>query len=276
MSLKERFKVLAARVIQDNRRAWAARMAARLARFYNNSWEYPGYSIEENGERALLRSLAGEDIRTIFDVGANVGDWSSDCASVFGNASIHSFEPVPATFQVLATRAGSERRITPHPYGLSNEEGSAEFTYYGPENSFLSTMVAPVHDHLESTRVSIKLRKGDDVLRELSVQRIDLLKIDVEGMEHEVLEGLGTAFSEGRVGFVQFEKQPGRRLLKDYYQLLGRYDYRIGKIYSQYVDFRPYDSAQERTAGPNYFAAPAAKAKLISALQSGFMRSRNG
>jgi FkbM family methyltransferase len=276
MSLKERFKSLTAQVIQDNRRSWAFRMAARAARFYNNSWEYPSYSIEGNGERALLRSLAGEDIRTIFDVGANIGDWSSDCAHVFGNASIHSFEPVPATFQVLVNRVGSERRISPHAFGLSNEEGTAEFTYYGPENSFLSTLVAPIHDHLESTRVSIKLRRGDDVLKDLSVRRIDLLKIDVEGMEHEVLEGLGTAFEEGRVGFIQFEKQPGRRLLKDYYQLLGKYDYRIGKIYSRYVDFRPYDSAQERTAGPNYFAAPAAKAKLISGLQSGFMRPRNG
>jgi hypothetical protein len=124
--------------------------------------------------------------------------------------------------------------------------------------------------------VSIKLRKGDDVLRELSVSRIDLLKIDVEGMEHDVLEGLSNAFSEGRIGLVQFEKQPGNRLLKDYYLMFGRYDYRIGKIYSRYVDFRPYDSAQERTAGPNYFAVPAAKAKLISGLQAGFVRSRNG
>jgi FkbM family methyltransferase len=275
MSLKERFKSFAARVIQDNRRAWAVRMAARAARFYNNAWEYPTYSIDENGERALLRSLAGEDIQTIFDVGANVGDWSSDCAGIFGNATIHSFEPVPATFQALATRAGSERRIIPHPFGLSNEDGSAEFTYYGPENSFLSTMVAPVHDHLESTRVTISLRRGDGVLRELSVPKIDLLKIDVEGMELEVLEGMGAAFSEGRVGFIQFEKQPGRRLLKDYYQLLDGYGYRIGKIYSRYVDFRPYDSAQERTAGPNYFAAHASKAKLISGLQEGFVRHRD-
>jgi FkbM family methyltransferase len=276
MSLKERFKVFAAQTIQDNRRAWAVRMAARAARFFNNSWEYPSYSIEENGEKALLHSLAGEDIRTIFDVGANIGDWSCDCASLFGNASIHSFEPVPATFEVLATRVAPIGRITPHPFGLSNEDASAEFTYYGPENSFLSTMVAPVHDHLENTQVSIRLRKGDDVLQELGVSRIDLLKIDVEGMEHEVLEGLGAALASGRVGFVQFEKQPGRRLLKDYYQLLGRHDYRIGKIYSRYVDFRPYDSAQERTAGPNYFAAPASKARLIAELQGGFLRSRNG
>ncbi len=275
MSLKERFKLIAAKAIQDNRRSWAARMAARAARFYNNSWEYPSYSIDENGERALLLSLAGEDVRTIFDVGANVGDWSCDCARLFKDASIHSFEPVPATYEVLAKRVRSEPRITPHLFGLSNAEGGAEFTYYGPENSFLSTLVAPIHDHLESTRVSIKLRKGDDVLEGLSVKRIDLLKIDVEGMEHEVLEGLAQAFADGRVGFIQFEKQPGRRLLKDYYQLLGLYDYRIGKIYSQYVDFRPYDSAQERTAGPNYFAVPAAKAELLSRLQAGFTRSPN-
>jgi FkbM family methyltransferase len=272
MSFKERFKVYSARAIQDHRRAWVARMAARVARFYNNSWEYPSFSIEENGERALLQSLANEEIRTIFDVGANIGDWSADCAGIFLSATIHSFEPVPDTFQALLGSATGKPSIIPHPYGLSNAEGDAEFTYYGPENSFLSTMLAPVHDHLQSTRLSIKLRKGDNVIQELGVRRIDLLKIDVEGMEYEVLEGLAGAFAGGRIGMIQFEKQPGRRLLKDYYVMLGKYDYRIGKIYSKYVDFRPYDSAQERTAGPNYFAVPASKAKLISDLQSGFSR----
>jgi FkbM family methyltransferase len=276
MSLKERFKSYAARSIQDHRRSWAVGMAARVARFVNNSWEYPSYDIDDNGERALLQSLSGEEVGTIFDVGANVGDWSNDCAKIFRNASIHSFEPVPRTYDVLAANTAGQTRISCHPFGLSDSEGTAEFTYYGPENSFLSTMVAPIHDHLKSSRVSIRLRRGDDVIRELAVPRIDLLKIDVEGMEYEVLEGLGETLSGGRIGFIQFEKQPGRRLLKDYYLLLGRHDYKIGKIYSRYVDFRPYDSAQERTAGPNYFAVPAANMKLISALQAGFSGPRDG
>ncbi len=275
MSLKERFKEFAARAIQDHRRSWAARMGAKAARFYNNSWEFPSFSIDQNGEGALLQSLKGEDIRTIFDVGANIGDWSAHCAGIFEKAAIHSFEPVPSTYEVLAGRASGQTRIAPHPFGLSNANGDAEFTYYGPENSFLSTMVAPVHDHLQSSRISIKLRRGDDVVGELGVTRIDLLKIDVEGMEYEVLEGLGGTLSEGRIGMIQFEKQPGRRLLKDYYVLLGRHNYRIGKIYSRYVDFRPYDSAQERTAGPNYFAVQASNAKLIADLQAGLVRTRN-
>jgi FkbM family methyltransferase len=275
MSPKERFKAFAARAIQDHRRAWVARMAARIARFYNNSWEYPSYSMGDNGEGALLRSIAGEDIATIFDVGANIGDWSAECEGLFASARIHSFEPVPNTFQVLAASAARKPRIIPHPFGLSNADGDAEFTYYGPENSFLSTMVAPVHDHLQSSRISIKLRRGDDVMRELGVTRIDLLKIDVEGMEYEVLEGLDGALAQGRIGMIQFEKQPGRRLLKDYYVMLGKHGYSIGKIYSRYVDFRPYDSAQERTAGPNYLAVPAAKAKLISDLQTGLVRLRH-
>jgi len=273
MSPKERLKAFAARAIQDHRRAWVMRTAARLARFYNNSWEYPSYSMGDNGEGALLRSLAGEDIATIFDVGANIGDWSADCEGLFGKARIHSFEPVPDTFQVLAASAAGKPRIIPHPFGLSSADGEAEFTYYGPENSFLSTMVAAVHDHLQSSRISIRLRKGDDVMMELGVTRIDLLKIDVEGMEYEVLEGFASALSQGRIGLIQFEKQPGRRLLKDYYVLLGKHGYNIGKIYSRYVDFRPYDSAQERTAGPNYFAVPSTHVKLISDLQAGLVRS---
>jgi FkbM family methyltransferase len=269
MSGKERFKRLAARLIQDNRRGWAFRMAASAARFYSNSWEYPSFEIAENGEAGVLRSLGREGIRTVFDVGANVGDWSLEAARMFPTASVHAFEPVPDTFAVLAGSAKRETRVTAHPYGLSEDDGIAEFTYYGAENSFLSTMATAVHDHLPSSRLSIQLRRGDDVMRELSTPIIDLLKIDVEGMEYEVLCGFREALGAGKIGLIQFEKQPGRRLFKDYYGLLGGHGYRIGKIHSRYVDFRPYDSAQERTAGPNYLAVPASRTALIERLRRG-------
>jgi FkbM family methyltransferase len=270
MTAKERFKRLASRFIQDNRRQWAVRTFARAARFYDRSWEHPNFEIGENGERALLRSLDGEGIRTVYDVGANIGDWSLDASRSFPSAKVHAFEPVPDTYATLLGALKGADRITPHPFGLSEADATAQFTYYGAENSFLSTMAMNVHDHLPSTNISIQLRRGDGVMLELATSGVDFLKIDVEGMEYEVICGFGNALAAGRIGLIQFEKQPGRRLLKDYFVLLGRHNYRIGKIFSRYVDFRPYDSAQETTAGPNYIAVPADRTALIDRLQLGF------
>jgi FkbM family methyltransferase len=270
MTPKEKFKKFASRLIQDNRRNWAVRTMARIARFYDRAWEHPNFEIDENGEAALLQAVAGEGIRTVYDVGANVGDWSLEASRIFPSAQIHAFEPVPDTYKTLVAGVGGEARIRHHPFGLSEADGTAQFTYYGAENSFLSTMAMNVHDHLPSTNISIHLRRGDAVMGELGTSAIDFLKIDVEGMEYEVLCGLREALVAHRIGLIQFEKQPGRRLLKDYFVLLGGHGYRIGKIFSRYVDFRPYDSAQEVSAGPNYLAVPAGKDALIDRLQRGF------
>ena len=269
MTTKAKFKRSVSRFIQDHRRSVSVRLLARAARFFHDSWEHPGYDITENGEAALLRSLSGEGIRTIFDVGANVGDWSLASAAAFPGATVHSFEPVPATFAELQKATSAQSRVVPHPFGLADRDGEVSFTYYGEENSFLSTMAAPIHDHLPSSRITVGLRRGDTVVSELATASIDFLKVDVEGMEYEVLEGLKGSLSKGLIGLIQFEKQPGRRLLKDYFTLLGEHGYRIGKIYSGYVDFRPYDSLQERTAGPNYLAVPAKRGDLIGRLQDG-------
>jgi FkbM family methyltransferase len=270
MNAKEKIKRLASRWIQDHRRGWTQRNLAKLARFYNNAWEYPSFEIDENGEARLLKSLSSESIKIVYDVGANVGDWSLEAARLLRPETIHSFEPVPDTYSALSSAAKGRAAITPHPFGLSDNSGSFEFTYYGPDNSFLSTMSNAVHDHLPSSLISIQLRKGAEVAGELATPRIDFLKIDVEGMEFEVLSGFKEMLGRQAIGIIQFEKQPGRRLLKDYYGLLGGYGYKIGKIYSKYVDFRPYDSGQERTAGPNYIAIPAGKEELMGRLQRGF------
>jgi len=51
----------------------------------------------------------------------------------------------------------------------------------------------------------IQTRRGDDVLAELNVEKIDLLKVDVEGAEMHVLRGLDRYFSEGRISTMMLE-----------------------------------------------------------------------
>jgi hypothetical protein len=42
--------------------------------------------------------------------------------------------------------------------------------------------------------------------------------------------------------------------LKDFYNLLTPFGYVIGKLYSNYIDFRPHEAEMEHFLGPNYFA----------------------
>ena len=93
------------------------------------------------------------------------------------------------------------------------------------------------------------------------VRDVDFLKLDVEGAEHLVLQGLESSLRLQRVRFAQFEY--GRVnilthfLLRDFHQLFASYGYVVGKIYPDYVDFREYDLGDEDFMGPNYLACRA-------------------
>jgi hypothetical protein len=95
-------------------------------------------------------------------------------------------------------------------------------------------------------------------MRENNVDRIDFLKIDVEGAECKVLSGFSEAFAQRAIDIVQFEYGQinivANYLLRDFYQFFEQYGFAIGKIYPNYVDFKSYSLADEDFRGPNYVA----------------------
>ncbi len=167
-------------------------------------------------ERVYLRhgiTLAEDDV--VLDVGANVGVAAAFFAHVCRAGAVHSFEPVQPIFELLRENLRQFPACTAHPYGLSSEPGEAEITYY-PGASAMSGLYADpyvdrrlVHDRLRKnlgltedeaterlhgtyvpTRMSCELRTLSGVLDELSLQQVDLLKIDVEKSESDVIEGI--------------------------------------------------------------------------------------
>jgi len=171
-------------------------------------------------------AVAGDDI--VFDVGANIGLFGVRLAQrTNGRARVFAFEPVTPIRDVLEANVqrhgcGQQRVM---PCGLSRACGEIDIIYY-PHSPALSTTQPATWDcagdHLTDTvlggarerswwgrylprfvarhiarylvsegqHLACKLRTVSDVCTELSVSHIDLLKIDVEGAELDVLEGV--------------------------------------------------------------------------------------
>ena len=66
------------------------RTAAKLCRQYLKWYGNGSYKPHKNGEGWLLQALGREPIRTVLDVGANVGDWSLLAAAAFPDATIYA------------------------------------------------------------------------------------------------------------------------------------------------------------------------------------------
>jgi len=126
---------------------------------------------------------------TVFDIGANIG-----CTSIlFGSRAkrVFSFEPSPTTFQYLKKNILSAKlnNVTVVNAGIGAAPGSFELTS-SPNNragGFVSNHMSASKDH----RIErIEIIKGDDFVAANAIQRVDFVKIDVEGFERFVIEGL--------------------------------------------------------------------------------------
>ena len=238
------------------RRNPVLRTAAKLCRQYLKWFGNASYKPARNGERWVLERLRTESIHTVLEVGANVGNWSLMAAELLPQATIYALEVVPSTAATLRKRVGGHDRIRPFALGLAAETGTLSLQY----NEVASTH-ATFTNYPRSwagDRIDCPVMQGDEFLAQEGVGRVDFLKIDVEGAEHLVLQGLEESLRKGRIRFIQFEyglvNILTHFLLRDFYELFRGYGYAVGKIYPDFVEFRDYDLRDEDFLGPNYLA----------------------
>src|ERR1043165_7063411 len=75
-----------------------------------------------------MRRLA--EVRTFFDVGANIGQTAKEALRAFSAARVFSFEPHPDTFRELSLNLPSQKRFEAVPLALSAAPGRAQLTVF--------------------------------------------------------------------------------------------------------------------------------------------------
>ncbi len=213
----------------------------RFCKAFLLSYSNYNYDFATNGEQWVLRKIARFCPTVIFDVGANVGNWLIPALAALPGAHIHAFEIVEGTFAELYRRVGARPDVTANAFGLSASTGVLEMHLFEESDELASCVPYP---HGDYKKHAFRVECGDEYLRRHAIDRIDFLKMDVEGAEHLVLHGFSKALDAGKIDAIQFEY--GRVnilthfLLIDFYNLLESKGYILGKIYPNRVDFRPY------------------------------------
>ncbi|HYL98303.1 MAG TPA: FkbM family methyltransferase, partial [Blastocatellia bacterium] len=164
-----------------------------------------------------------DDGACVFDVGANIGMFTLFVGLACNNPSIYSFEPIPDSFEALRLNAelhGINARV--FQCGIADGARREKFTYY-PHVSIFSGRFADSDQErtiIKSFLMNLQQRSGNvaalageeidellaqrftgkdvvcdlksisEVIRENKIERIDLLKIDVEKSELDVLAGI--------------------------------------------------------------------------------------
>lgn len=261
------------RALAHHRRSALVRRIDHALLRLHQGYENLDYEFASNGERRVLeRLMEAGDVSVIFDVGANVGDWSRLVCELFPGAAVHCFEIVPKTHERLAAVLAGNANVHVHGVGLSDQAGET-YVNYVPGGSAGATVVDGITEEffgLQTERVSVRVAAGDEVCAEHGVTEIDVLKLDVEGAEYEVLCGFEKMLAAGAIKVVQFEygyvNIVTKRLLRDFHELLEGAGMVVGKIYPDHVDFRSYKLQHEDFLGPNYLAVHRSQDRVIAAL----------
>ena len=126
-------------LLANNRRTSFARKIDRCLVDLHEGFENRNYDPTRNGEYFVMRRLREcLEPKTIFDVGANVGDWTAPASAAFPAAQIFSFEIVPDTYRELVARCGSMPNVALQGMGLSDAPGHVE-VYYSSQAGQLAT-----------------------------------------------------------------------------------------------------------------------------------------
>jgi len=187
--------------------------------------EYVHFGYEPETTALIDKLLSPED--TFYDVGSNWGHISLHVASRPFRGQIHTFEPMPCTFQDLCSvvrQAGLQGRITCHNLALSNDDATKHMR---SPDAITSGNAEVSSDHKGVPVQSVRL---DD----LNLPYPSVMKVDVEGHEREVFAGAKATLAEAKP-FIVFENWRGHSKLTTLEPLIALRD--AGYHFYQPVSF---------------------------------------
>jgi len=203
---------------------------------------------------ALLRKVLVPGM-TFVDVGAHIGYFSIIAAALVGEkGAVHSFEPDPDCFSRLVVNSSVYPWIKTHNSAVADRTGEISF-YRSPKQSE-SGWGAIFDADGKREELCVRVCTLDNWVSKEGIEKIDVLKIDVEGAECRVLEGARASIARMRpLMWVEANSACLSRDAKSVSLLLSRL------IRSDYVTQGLWD--RRSTSVENIVAIPKERADLL-------------
>ena len=252
------------------RSPWWRRIVRRLSRvLFRWAENNDDARITRNGERWLLRELLRAHVArasgrsfVVFDVGANVGDYTrvvlEEARLAGAVVEIHAFEPSPAAAAKVRelVRLAPSVRLT--EVALSDRAGQAPLHGGETGSSHASLFERRLPSDLGGGVLNVPVQRLHEYLASQSVAHLDLLQLDTEGSELAVLRGLGGQLRPEVVDAIQFEYGGTTRdagvALRDLHDLLVERGFVFAKLFPHSLERRIYSEWMDNFSFANYVA----------------------
>lgn len=229
----------------------------RLGRFLSNEGRLditndPSCNGEQLVQSELIRHHNKKTALCIFDVGANIGEWSHSMVQTAqiqsDKLSIYAFEPFPDTYQTLLQNIKHwdiQGIVQTNNIALSSTQEEHEFhslgSGIGTNGFYRSVSDSERSDTMQYNTSTVPATTVDIYCKENNIKHIHLLKIDTEGHDFEVILGCRTMLQQNAIDIIQFEYNHrwiyARRFLKDVFDCIKDFDLALGKVTPKGIEF---------------------------------------
>ncbi len=191
-----------------------------------------------SGEIALLKRLSRlQTIETVVDIGANDGEYAKLLLKHLVPTKIFCIEAHPQTFARLKQLEASSRGLV-HALHYAITDGTAESVNLFDHDAKGSTKASIIPNTSEtfynkkSEGIAVPAIRLEKLADKYNIEKIDFLKLDIEGAEYSALLGARKLLEAGSISYIQFEFNEinalSRVYMKDFIDLLADYDlYRL-------------------------------------------------
>ena len=168
----------------------------------------------------------------VFDVGANVGNWSKLFLDQRPDAKLFLFEPASACQAAIAGLHLSNARLIGAAVGRT--KGTARLHTCDPTAEIASLYARRNSPELKFSSMEVPVVRLDDVIEELQIETVDFLKMDIEGAEIDALHGAMVSLRAGTIRALSFEfglnNIESRTFFRDFWDLLVPFGFSIFRI----------------------------------------------
>ncbi|MAD94413.1 MAG: FkbM family methyltransferase [Rhodobacteraceae bacterium] len=212
-----------------------------LKRLINTlGWDVRRYTLASNPMGQILAAIDKVQVDTVFDVGANIGQFAQELRSVGFSGSIVSFEPLSEAHARLTATSAGDLAWKVHPRtAVGDHDGDIEINI--AKNSASSSVLSMLETHLsaapDSAFISSErapLVRLDSIARRYLIESSRyFIKIDTQGFEWQVLDGAVDMIKDAQGVLLELSLVPlydGQKLWLEMIQRMERMGFNLWAI----------------------------------------------
>ncbi len=154
----------------------------------------------------LQRLLGKNTVTNVVDVGASIGDISEHFCNLFPKTIVHAFEPYQPFHEFIRQKIVKNSKIKLVPFAVAENSGDVVMHVNQSEgtNSLLKPDIegkSSIYGELLKRKdtVNVKATTIDEWIKKSRIKKVDILKLDIQGMELEAIKGASESLDNGKV-----------------------------------------------------------------------------